>query len=318
MRRVNLVLLSIACVFLIWLLHEIGWSALAEHLRQVGWWWPVVLLPYGLVSLLEAVAWECLLSTKAPRPRLALLFWLRLGGEALNQLTPTASLGGEPYKAMRLQDTGLPFDEVTASLVIHKALKVLGLLLYIVLGLILAPFLFPEISPHLTAMSLVAASLGLGILAFIVGAGRDPCTRALRLLERFNLCPRFLQEKEAELSLLDARLASFYRDYPGQSVQAFLLLFLGWLLHAAEVYLIFWLLGRPIGWELAFCLDSLSMIFTSAGFLIPAGLGFQEGGNILLVLGLQMGAALGGAFSIVRRVREAFWMGLGLVVAAWK
>jgi uncharacterized protein (TIRG00374 family) len=318
MRRLNLILLAVAAVFLIWLLQEIGWRALARHLRQVGWWWPVLLLPYALVSWLEALAWECLLTTKSVHSRLALLFWLRLGGEALNQLTPTASLGGEPYKAVRLQATGLSFDEATASVVIHKAIKVLSLLLYIVMGLIMAPLLLPEVSSHLTALSLMAASLGLAFLAFIVVQRQDPCTKAIRLLERVNLCPRFLKEKEDELFRLDARLASFYRDYPGESALAFLLLFLGWVCHGVEVYLIFWLLGHPISWGAALCLDALTMIFTSVGFFIPASLGFQEGGNILLALGFHLGAALGAAFSILRRVREAFWMGLGLVVVARK
>ena len=204
MRRVNLILLGIAGIFLIWLLYEIGWQAMAVHLCQVGWWWPLVLAPYGLVSWLEALAWEYLLPTKATRPPQALLFWLRLGGEALNQLTPTASLGGEPYKVMRLQSAGVAFDEATASVVIHKALKVLALLLYIVLGLVLAPFWLPEVSSHLMALSLSAAALGAAILGFIVFAGQDPCTKAIRLLERFNLCPAALKEKEEELSKLDA------------------------------------------------------------------------------------------------------------------
>jgi uncharacterized protein (TIRG00374 family) len=318
MRRVNLILLAVAGVFLIWLLYEIGWQAMGEHLRQVGWWWPLVLAPYGLVSWLEALAWEYLLPTKSPHPRLALLFWLRLGGEALNQLTPTASLGGEPYKVMRLQAAGLAFDEATASVVIHKALKVLALLLYIVIGLIMAPFWLPEVSSHLMALSLSAAALGAAILAFIVFAGQDPCTRAIRLLERLKLCPGFLKEMEDELVKLDARLASFYRDYPGQSVAAFGLLFLAWVCHGVEVYLIFWLLGQPLGWGAALSLDALTMIFTSIGFFIPASLGFQEGGNILLALGFHLGAALGLAFSMVRRIREAVWMGLGLAAAAWK
>jgi uncharacterized protein (TIRG00374 family) len=318
MRRVNLILLSIASMFLIWLLYEIGWRAMAEHLRQVGWWWPLVLAPYGLVSWLEALAWEYLLPTKPAHPRQALLFWLRLAGEALNQLTPTASLGGEPYKVMRLQAAGVAFDEATASVVIHKALKVLALLLYIVIGLIMAPFWLPEVSSHLTALSLSAAALGAAILAFIVFAGQDPCTRAIRLLEHLNLCPGFLKEKEEELSKLDGRLASFYRNYPGQSVAAFGLLFLAWVCHGVEVYLIFWLLGQPLGWGAALCLDALTMIFTSIGFFIPASLGFQEGGNILLALGFHLGAALGLAFSMVRRIREAVWMGLGLAAAAWK
>ncbi len=118
------------------------------------------------------------------------------------------------------------------------------------------------------------------------------------------------------MARLDARLASFYRSHPGKSGAAFLLLFLAWLVHGAEVYLIFWLLGHPIGWGSSLCLDALTMIFTSIGFFIPGSLGFQEGGNILLALGFHLGAALGAAFSIVRRIREAFWMGLGLIVTA--
>jgi uncharacterized protein (TIRG00374 family) len=316
MRRVNLILLAVATVFLIWLLLEIGWSALARHLRQVGWWWPLLLLPYGLVNWLEALAWEFLLSTKSTPARVVFLFWIRLGGEALNQLTPTASLGGEPYKASRLQAVGLPFEEATASVVIHKVMKVLSLLLYIVMGLLLAPLLLPEVSSHISALTLAAAGLGAAILAFIVVSMQAPATRALRLLKRLKLCPKLLNDKEEDLVRLDARLASFYRSHPGKSASAFLLLFLGWLVHGVEVYLIFWLLGHPISWGASLCLDALTMIFTSIGFFIPGSLGFQEGGNILLALGFHLGAPLGAAFSIVRRIREAFWMGLGLLVTA--
>ena len=63
------------------------------------------------------------------------------------------------------------------------------------------------------------------------------------------------------------------------------------------------------------CLDALAMLFTAIGFFIPAALGVQDGGNVLLALGFHLGATLGVAFSILRRLREAFWMGLGLLFA---
>jgi hypothetical protein len=46
-------------------------------------------------------------------------------------------------------------------------------------------------------------------------------------------------------------------------------------------------------------------------------MGVQEGGNILLALGFKLGFDLGAAFSILRRIREAFWLCLGLVVV-WR
>jgi hypothetical protein len=65
------------------------------------------------------------------------------------------------------------------------------------------------------------------------------------------------------------------------------------------------------------CMDSLAMLFTALGFFIPAAMGVQEGGNILLAVGFNLGFDLGAAFSILRRIREAFWLSLGLIVV-WR
>src|SRR5574340_1175240 len=149
LRKRNLILVAIAVVFLIWIMDRVGWATLGRNLLKVGWYWPLLLLPYGLVNLLEAISWRFILVNREHRPSLNRLFWLRLGGEALNQLTPTASLGGEPFKAAGLHAGGTPWDEATASVVIHKGILVLSLALYIFLGLALAPFLLPGTSSHL-------------------------------------------------------------------------------------------------------------------------------------------------------------------------
>jgi uncharacterized protein (TIRG00374 family) len=315
MRKITLILLGLALIFLIWMLHEVGWDTIWQHLLRVGWWWPVLLLPYGIVNWLEAVSWDYLLLSPAHRPSLTLLFRLRLSGEALNTLTPTAGLGGEPFKAAHLAASGVPWEEATASVVIHKGITVLSLVLYIFLGLALVPFLLPLASSLMWLLSLGAFLLASGALIFIILQGRGPCVQGIRLLERLGLCPRRLKEKEGDLESLDAQMATFYREHPGRGLLSLALFFLAWAMHAVEVYLIFWLLGHPISWGLAVCLDALAMIFTAMGFLIPASLGVQDGGNVLLALGFHLGATLGAAFSILRRLREAFWMGLGLLLA---
>ena len=298
------------------MLNQVGWARLGQHLLQVGWYWPLLLLPYGIVNWLDALSWDFLLLTQATRPSLSRLFFLRLGGESLNQLTPTASLGGEAFKAARLQARGVPWEEATASVVIHKGILVLSLVLYIFLGLALTPFLLPGAASRLGVLSLAALALGAAGLIFVLVQRRGPCLSALRFLERLGWCPAGLKEKEADLNNLDAQMAGFYRHHPGRGLLAFILFFLSWVLHGVEVYLMFWLLDYPIGWGLALCLDALAMLFTALGFMIPAAVGVQEGGNILLALGFHLGAPLGAAFSILRRLREAFWLALGLVVVA--
>jgi uncharacterized protein (TIRG00374 family) len=295
----------------------VGWDTLGQYLWQVGWYWPLLLLPYGVVNWLEAWSWKYMLVDAPARTTVARLFWLRLGGESLNQLTPTASLGGEPFKASRLQADGVPLEVASASVVIMKGILVLSLVLYIFTGLALAPFYLPEAAKHILFLTLAALGLAAAGIIFVLVQRRDPFGNSFRFLSRRGWLPHFLRDQEGFLENLDTAMSQFYRRYPSRALLSFFLFFLSWLLHAVEVYLMFWLLGHPISPGMAVCLDALAMLFTALGFFIPAAMGIQEGGNILLAMGFRLGFGLGAAFSILRRIREAFWLCLGLVVV-WR
>jgi len=317
MRRFNLMLLAFASIVLLLMLLGIDWQKLVHSFLQGVRYWPLLLVPYGLTSYFWAVSWNCLLAGKAGCPPLRRLFLLRLAGESLNQLTPTASLGGEPFKALRLHAEGVAWHEATASLVIHKALMVISLVLYILLSLAMIPTALPGISPHLAWFSCLGTLLlGTAGCAFVVLQRRNPCTVLIGLLERVNLCPAVLRTKAPDFAALDAALAAFYRDHAGAGLLALLFYLLGWMVHVVEVCLIFWLLGHPIGLSLALCLDALSQLIAGLGFMIPVSMGVQDGGNILLSLGFNLGSTLGAGFSILRRFREAFWLLLGLLIVA--
>ncbi len=314
-RHLNLVLLVIAAVFLVIMLRRLDWSSLWRYFLQVGYYWPLLLVPYGLVNYLGTISWQFLLPDRENRPSFMRLFFLRLAGESLNQLTPTASMGGEPFKVLRLKDSGVAWEEATASVVIQKAIGVLSLVLYIFVGLILSASMLDVSPSRLGIPGLAALVLGIAGLAFLTVQRRGPCVLVIRFLESCRVCPSKLKAKEQELASLDSSLESFYRKHPTRGLMAFLLFFLSWFCHGTEVYLIFRLLGHPIDWGVAVCVDSLVMLFAALGFMIPASAGVQEGGAILVSLGLNLGATLGGAFAIMRRVREAFWLSLGLLVA---
>jgi uncharacterized protein (TIRG00374 family) len=316
-RLINLILLLIASVFFVWILNKVGWDTLGHYLWQVGWYWPLLLLPYGVVNWLESWAWKYILVDPPAKLTVARLFWLRLGGESLNQLTPTASLGGEPFKAARLQADGVPLEAGSASLVIMKGILVLSLALYIFLGLALSPVYLPEAAKHMLFLGLAALGLAAAGTIFVIVQGRAPCGNSFRFLSRRGWLPGFLQKQEGFLEDLDSAMSTFYRQHPARVISSFFIFFCSWLLHAVEVFIIFWLLGHPISWGLAICMDSLAMLFTALGFFIPAAVGIQEGGNILLALGFNLGFELGAAFSILRRIREAFWLSLGLIVV-WR
>jgi hypothetical protein len=69
---------------------------------------------------------------------------------------------------------------------------------------------------------------------------------SFRFLSRRGWLPHFLPGQGGLLEGLDTAIPQFYRQYPSRAALTVSLFFLSWLLHSLEVYLMFWLLGRPI------------------------------------------------------------------------
>jgi glycosyltransferase 2 family protein len=318
MAKIKILLVGIASAFLVWMFHAVGWKEIVHHLRLVGWNWPLILLPYLLVNLLDALSWFFCFDRPPTGVTVRYLFFNRLAGEAVNVLTPMASLGGEPVKALMLQKEGVSLTNATASLVISKGILVLSMVLYILFGLALAPFLFNLSSGWLLFLLAAALILGIGAIGFVLIQKYGLCQLGMKVLEKCKFMPRFLKDKEASLCRLDAQMSSFYRYHIWKFWLALGLSFLGWVIHGFEVYIIFHFLGQPINLLTGLCLDALATLIGGLAFFIPGNLGVQDGGNVLLTIGLQLGALMGATFSIIRRLREGFWLAVGLVVLAYE
>jgi len=52
----------------------------------------------------------------------------------------------------------------------------------------------------------------------------------------------------------------------------------------------------------------------AASFMIPASLGIQEGGTIVLFTSLGLPANAAMAFSLLRRIRELGWLAIGFLL----
>ena len=97
---------------------------------------------------------------------------------------------------------------------------------------------------------------------------------------------------------------------------ALALAFLGWVLGAAELWAIFWALGRPMSPLEVWVIEAAVQLLRQGSFFIPGSLGVTEGTFYLLLDALTGQPSLGVAAALVRRLRELVWIGLGLV-AGW-
>jgi putative membrane protein len=298
---------------LVW---NIGVSEVAEHLRRIGWFAPLLPLPYLITALFDAKGWACAIPTTAPGQAIPLwrLALARLAGEAVNNLTPTANIGGEPIKVYLLRAHGLTTEAGLASVVVAKTALTASQIMFIFLGL---PFFLHRLGWVRQGWWVLAPLLVLAygfVMLLIRWQRRGLMGMAVRALRQ--LLPRWQRPAhwEERARQIDAHLLNFYDG----NTRGFLLSTLyhlgGWLLGAGEVFLFLYLMGVTVTPTDALIIETMVQPLTAAGLVIPGALGVQEAGGVFLcrLLGLDDGAAL--TLMTLKRAREAFYNLIGLTV----
>ncbi len=122
----------------------------------------------------------------------------------------------------------------------------------------------------------------------------------------------WMKKREA-VEVLDSKIESLYLN--SRSLSGCLVFsFLGWLTTAIEAYFFLWAMGTPVDLATAIEIQALVLGVRAATFFVPGNLGAQEGGNVLIFMGLGMGGDVAMAFSLLRRARQVAWILVGLAI----
>jgi len=309
--NLNRVLTILGAAILAGLLIGLGLGEVMGYLRRIGMGWLFIIGQETLPILANTAAWDCAIPAEHRRVKFWRLLKMRLAGDGLNYLIPTATVGGEIWRVHTLRrETGA--SVAAASITLAKFDQFLGQALFIAVGLAAAAPrapLKPELMPWLWGV-LAACLLFLGLIFLTLRRGMFAVLA--RLLNAY--LPRRLRTylPAEKLGELDGLIS----DYLGKDLSSFLtsvgLFTAAWALGAVEVFLIFYFLGLPIDVTTAVTVETLSIFIDLVLFFIPAKLGTQEGGKVLIFLSLGLPATAGLSFGLVRRVRELIWAGVGL------
>jgi putative membrane protein len=315
-RRRFLTLLALAggLALLGWVLHRTGFDPVWQRLQNLGWAAPLVFAPYLLITLVDARGWQLTLPRGAHVPLPGMML-TRMAGEAVNSLTPIAAVG-EPVKAYLLRRWRVTAADAFASVVISKTALVASQSLFTALGV--GAFLWRFDRPRLATGWLVALSLGcVAFTAALVWVQRrSPGTALWKLLRRVAPRARVVGRLEAGTSAFDGRLREFYRREPRTFLHAMTLHFLGWLIGVGEVMVMVTLIGGSVSWLDAFIIETLSQPIRATSLLVPAGIGTQEVGGVWLCTLLGMSEADAVTLWLLKRAREIFFDGVGLLYLA--
>jgi uncharacterized protein (TIRG00374 family) len=312
-RLARLLLLGVGLGLLGALLWSLDLATVKMYMRQMGWAFPLVFLPYIAVYLCDTLGWWFAFGPSRTIPFHA-LFFTRMAGESVNNLTPFAYLGGEPVKAHLLTRFRIPMVEGMAVVILAKLLMTVAQFLFVVLGALLAMSHLVARPDILWSLLVVVAGVGLLLAGLMRGLQVGLFTQLFRVLGRWQLTPALLDRWRDRLLHLDATILRCYRRHPRYLGVSLLWHCLGWLVGCLEVLAIFYALGLPLPLAEAVAIEALASVAKGLAFFIPGSLGVQEGGNVLIFALFGFPPALGLTFSLVRRLRELLWISLGLLV----
>jgi len=284
------------------------------HLRTLGWRAPLLLLPYLFISWLDALGWRLTLpAAHRARVPLSALYLTRIAGEAVNSVTPTATIGGEPVKAHVLRAWGVPVSDGMASVVLARTALIAAQSLFVAMGVAALSYrMGHEWIAAAWMLGLAVAASGF-ILLLVRVQQRAPASAVVRLVGRIAPGWQLLQRLAHGAEEVDRRLEDFYRLERGRFLATTSCHLLGWIFGTAEVMLMLALIGHPVTILDAFIIESLSQVVRAVAIVIPGGIGTQEWGGMWLGELLGIPAAEGVTLWLLKRARETLFDAIGLL-----
>ena len=283
----------------------------AAAVGLAGWSIGLIGLAHLGTLLADTLGWRALLRSPEQPPLRSMVIrrWI---GSSVNGLLPVAQVGGDLVRARLLARAGISGPLAGATVVVDVTTGLVTQIVFVLLGL----GLYLQArggGAWLLQAGAGIATFGLLLLCFGILQRRGLFRRLARLFDQVTR-GRAWQGLVGSAAALDREIAARYDDHARlASCAAWRLL--GWLWGSAEVWLAFWLLGHPIGVAEAVILESLGQIMRSIGFMLPGGLGAQEGGIVAGGLTLGIGPDLALAVALIKRARELAYGVPGLI--AW-
>lgn len=309
MKPAEKAILAIGVFALGVLLWRMDAAAVFALVAQVRWGLLFIIAQEIVAHVFNAVGWRLAFPPdKAASFSLPELLRLRIAGDAVNYLTPSATIAGEVARTAMLNDSQGP--EVRASSVlVAKFTQALAQAAFLIGGLMM----FSAQLPLLRGKEWYAYGAGLAFLG---------ATALLGVYEALRSAPDRAPDARdfswKDLRAMRGWLRYHYRAHPLRFAGSSFFFALGYAWGAFEAYWICFFLGLPVTVGTALMIEVLSLTIDGMLFMVPAKVGTQEGGKTAIFAALGMAPQAGFAFGVVRHVRELAWSAFGLALCSYR
>jgi putative membrane protein len=247
-------------------------------------------IPLGL-------AWQMAGTPKAG-PSIVFI-WGRLMREAASDVLPFSQLGGLVIAGRAAVLGGVAAGEAFASSVIDITVEIAAQLIYTLVGIALLARRLGE--GHRNGPLIWSLLVGLLVGGAVVAGMVATQKKGVGLFEQVlrKVAPGAAEHAQSAHEAFQAAYAQ-----RGRLFVSLILHLVGWFGGAFGTWLILGFIHRPLPFSSVVAIESVLFAIRNAAFIVPSGLGVQEGAYALLgpLFGLPVEAAL--ALSLLKRARD--------------
>ena len=310
--RLQLLALLVGFGLFAFLVIEIGGPTILRDLRTIGWGLALVIALEFVVDGLNTWGWR---QTFAPSERIipfSVLYLIRLAGTAFNQILPSASVGGESVKADLLRPY-LSIQSSLASVITARLAHGIAQAGFVTAGFALGFSrldLPSEISTALIAALCIAT---IGIASFLWLQRRGLFASVSEVGRVLHMPEKWIARLHRATASLDKSIRDLHINRPTDLAISVAWHFAALLIGVFQIYIL--LSGLGLATDLGTCLiiEAFSMMLQLALFLVPAGIGVQEGGKVFIFKLLRLPESAGLSVGIAFRLTQLTGIAAGLL-----
>jgi putative membrane protein len=275
-----------------------GFASVLQAVVSSQWGTALVVAARAVALATGGIGWWLLIAPV--RPRVHVFVGLRFVRDAINSLFPVAGVGGDLIGARLLARFGIAANVALASVLVDIFLQVVCLLVFVLAGI---GIVFDLVGTHrLTARSLamlIVAVPAIGGFFLVLNFGAfEPVVRWLVALGQRRRWAAF-----GHVVDLGGRLQQIWRNHRGLSA-SFLVHLATVFFGASEVWIALAFMGHPVSLAEAVAIESLGQGSRAAAFVVPGGLGVQDGTLIAACAIFGVPAEIALAMALIKRVPD--------------
>lgn len=299
-----------------YLVYDLGVDRIWLNVKKTGWWFIPVIGIWFFIYLLNSLVWYFILDDNGKSISFKRIYSITVSGFAINYITPFVNLGGEPYRIIALKNY-VGINRSVSSVILYTMMHMLSHFIFWVTAIILINFTTPLDEYVMAFLFATAIVLLLFIYFFFTRYKKGVFISLINLFARLPLLKKLAAKFEGKrntLEEIDEQIRQFYYNRPKKFFYSIVLEYFGRVVASLEFYFILMAIDVTANFLEVFYIYAGVTLITNILFFMPMQLGSREGGLYLVFTSLSFTAALGVYVSLITRIRELFWIFVGLIL----